>query len=208
MSFFIAAIYDRFMATTEEACLAEWRSELLKNISGNVLEIGAGTGANLHLYPETLSSLVLSEPDPHMRRQLEKKIPSKNYDITVSPGTAENINADNDTFDYVVTSLVCCSVSTLDGSLYEIHRVLKPGGRFVFLEHVAAEKGTRRRQWQNLINPLWRKVAGNCHLNRETESAILATGFKIVEIKRESMRKAPPIVRPTIRGIAEKQTSR
>jgi ubiquinone/menaquinone biosynthesis C-methylase UbiE len=99
---------------------------------------------------------------------------------------------------------VCCSVKDVSKSLAEIKRVLKPGGKFVFLEHVAAIPGTRRRTWQNIINPLWRKIAGNCHLNRNTEQAILDAGFSIESIESESMRKAMGLVRPTVRGVAVK----
>lgn len=204
MSFVSAFFYDTLLASTEEACLKEWRRDLLKNISGDVLEIGAGTGSNLDLYPDTISTLVLSEPDKHMRRQMGKKISTYRHNISVNSGTAEDIEAENESYDFVVTSLVCCSVTHLDDVLLEIKRVLRPKGRLIFLEHVAAPEGTNRRQWQNLINPFWRKIAGNCHLNRETEPAILAAGFEILEIKRESMRKAMPLVRPTIRGIATK----
>ena len=184
MSFVSAFFYDTLLASTEEACLKEWRRDLLNNISGDVLEIGAGTGSNLDLYPDTISTLVLSEPDKHMRRQMGKKISTYRHNISVNSGTAEDIEAENESYDFVVTSLV------------EIKRVLRPKGRLIFLEHVAAPEGTNRRQWQNLINPFWRKIAGNCHLNRETEPAILAAGFEILEIKRESMRKAMPLVNP------------
>ncbi len=204
MSFIGAYFYDRFLLPAEEACLKDWRRDLLKNVYGDVLEIGAGTGLNLEHYPGSVGSLVLSEPDKHMREQLNKKIPAMKQRVTVSTGTAEEIDAENESYDFVVASLVCCSVINLESALLEIRRVLKPGGRLVFLEHVAAQAGTKRRRWQNLINPFWRRLAGNCHLNRETESAILAAGFEILEIKRESMRKAMPVVRPTIRGIAVK----
>jgi ubiquinone/menaquinone biosynthesis C-methylase UbiE len=204
MSFINAFFYDKFLAPAEEACLKEWRRDLLKNTSGDVLEIGAGTGSNIGFYPDTLLTLVLSEPDIHMRRQMEKKITTCKHDISVASGTAEKIEAENESYDFVVTSLVCCSVTHLEDVLYEIKRVLRPRGSLIFLEHVAAPEGTKRRRWQNLVNPFWRKLGGNCHLNRETESAILAAGFEIREIKRESMRKAMPLVRPTIRGIAIK----
>jgi ubiquinone/menaquinone biosynthesis C-methylase UbiE len=204
MSFISALFYDKLLASTEEACLKEWRRDLLKNISGDVLEIGAGTGSNLDFYPDTLLTLVLSEPDKHMRRQIKKKIATSQHDVSVTAGTAENISAESESYDFVVTSLVCCSVTHLDTALLEIKRVLRPEGRLIFLEHVAATEGTKRRRWQNLINPFWRQLAGNCHLNRETESAILAAGFEILEIERESMRNAIPLVRPTIRGIAIK----
>jgi len=205
MSYLTAFFYDRFMAKTEEVCLKEWRHGLLKQVNGEVLEIGAGTGANIELYSDNVTKLVLAEPDKHMRKLLEKKVGSHQLEnASVISGTGEQIGADDESFDYVVSSLVCCSVADLKASLSEIRRVLRLGGGFVFLEHVAAADGTSRRRWQNLINPVWKTFMGNCHLNRETERALITEGFDIVQIERESMRKALPIVRPTIRGIAIK----
>ena len=192
------------MATAEDACLREWRRELLQQVSGDVLEVGAGTGANIEFYPESVIRLTLSEPDRHMRKQLEHRVAGSTKNILVSAGSAEIIDAQDESFDFVVASLVCCSVSDQGAALLEIRRVLKPEGCLVFLEHVAAENGTRRRLWQNRVTPLWRKLAGNCHLNRETEAALLSAGFNIRDIKRESMRKAVSLVKPTIRGIAVK----
>ena len=205
MSFITACFYDRFMARTEAACLAGWRRDLLRHTHGKVLEIGAGTGATIEHYPGQVSRLVLSEPDRHMRRILQHKADQVVTDrIRITADTAERISAPDEAYDCVVASLVCCSVSDLRAALWEMRRVLKPGGRLVFLEHVAAAEGSSRRRWQNRINPLWKRLMGNCHLNRETEAAIVGAGFAIRQIDRESMRKALPIVRPTIRGIAEK----
>jgi ubiquinone/menaquinone biosynthesis C-methylase UbiE len=205
VSYLTAYFYDRFMAKAEEACLKEWRHGLLKQVSGDVLEIGAGTGASINLYPQTITRLVLSEPDKHMRKRLEvNAVNSHVTNISITSATAEHIDADDESFDFVVASLVCCSLTNLEAGLLEIKRVLKPGGGLVFLEHVAAADGTGRRWWQNRINPLWRGLMGNCNLNRETEHAMLSAGFSIVQITRESMRKAMPLVRPTIRGVAKK----
>ena len=205
MSFLRAFFYDSLLAKSEEACLTEWRNELVKHVHGNVLEIGAGTGANILFYPKNGIELTLSEPDKHMRTQLEEKVKNEGLDhVTISSHTIEKNHRPDATFDCVVSTLVCCSVPNLASAFSEIKRILKPDGYFIFLEHVGAEKGTRRRRWQNRLTPLWCKISGNCHLNRETEIAFNNAGFTFKEIKRESMRKATPLVRPTIRGIAIK----
>lgn len=205
MWFLKAFFYDRLMKTTEDACLINWRRELLKNISGKVLELGAGTGASLDLYPKRRDiEIFLSEPDKSMRQQLVRKVNVSGYNnITVLTFPAEKIESDDDKFDFVFATLVCCSVRNINNVLSEINRVLKPDGSFIFLEHVAAKQGTNRRKWQNRLNGLWRILAGNCHLNRETELLILEAGFNITEIKYESMKKSMALVSPTIRGVAK-----
>ena len=202
----IAAVYDRLTEASEAACLQQWRAELLRDLAGQVLEVGAGTGLNIPFYPPALSRLVLSEPDPHMRRKLSKKARAQNWDrAEVLDASLEDLPLPAEAFDAVVGTLVLCSVPRLDHALAEIHRVLKPGGRFVFLEHVAAEDRPRRLRWQHRVEPFWKRLSGNCHLTRRTADAIVAAGFSIAEIRRESMRKAWPLVRPTVRGVAVKQ---
>ena len=196
MSRLLASIYDRLMKATEEACLQRWRAELLAPLSGRILEVGAGTGANLSHYPSTVEKLVLTEPDPHMRRRLAAR------GAEVVDASAEALPFADGSFDAVVCTLVLCTVGDPDRALGELHRVLVPGGKLVFLEHVAAEEGTRRRRWQHRIDPLWNRVMGNCHLARRTEESIARAGFRITQVTRESMRKAMPLVRPTIRGEA------
>ena len=208
MSRFIAAIYDRLTQASEAECLQQWRADLLRHLAGKVLEVGAGTGLNIPYYPPSLSRLVLSEPDAHMRRKLSQKVRAQHWDqAEVLDASLEKLPLPDDGFDAVVGTLVLCSVPQLDHALAEIYRVLKPGGRFVFLEHVAAEDRPRRLKWQHRVEPFWKRVAGNCHLTRRTGEAILEAGFTIVDIKRESMRKAWPLVRPTIRGVALKLKS-
>ncbi|MEC6813743.1 class I SAM-dependent methyltransferase [Photobacterium toruni] len=208
MSFFTALFYDNVMKYTEEACLVEWRRTLLENVEGNVLEIGAGTGASLGLYPQKSSlALYLSEPDQHMRMQLEQKLQSQanskaNSKVTVLSCSTEKIDSDDDFFDYVFVSLVCCSVKDVAASLQEIKRVLKPTGRFIFLEHVAADPDSSCYHWQQRLNFIWRRIADNCHLNRNTEQLIIDAGFVIEDIKYENMRKMIAVVQPTIRGVA------
>ncbi len=209
MSRLIAAVYDRLTQASEAACLQQWRADLLRDLAGQVLEVGAGTGLNLPYYPRTLSRLVLSEPDPHMRRKLAQKVRAQHWDQgEVLDASLEALPLPADAFDAVVGTLVLCSVPQLDHALAEIYRVLKPDGRFVFLEHVAAEEQPRRLKWQHRVEPFWKRLSGNCHLTRRTGDTIEAAGFAIVDIKRESMRKAWPLVRPTIRGVAFKRKAR
>ena len=204
MSWLMAAVYDRFMRVSEEACLANWRAELLRELSGAVLEVGAGTGVTLAHYPATLTRLVLCEPDPHMRRKLAEKITASGAKAEVCDAELEHLPFADASFDAVVGSLVLCSVRDQSAALAEIARVLKPGGRLVFLEHVAADGRPERLKWQRRIEPVWKHLMGNCHLTRRTEAAITAAGLRIERIQRESIRKALPIVRPSIRGVARK----
>ncbi len=199
----LAAVYDVFTRETEEACLSRWRAELLREVSGDVLEVGAGTGLNVPWYSRAVRRLVLSEPDEFMRRHIVERLHAHaDLNAQVIGAAADDLPLRSESLDYVVATLVLCSVPDEARALTEIRRVLKPGGRFVFIEHVAAEDRPRRLKWQRRLEPVWKRVAGNCHLTRHTEAAITDAGFDIERIERESMRKAVPIVRPTIRGVA------
>ncbi len=201
----MARIYDRFMAATEQACLARWRGELLADLQGEVLEVGAGTGANLPYYSAAVENLVLSEPEPAMRKQLEQKLASQAHaaqQVEIAAALSHQLPYEAGRFDAVVCTLVLCSVPDVAASLAEVRRVLKPGGKFVFIEHVRDEQRAGRRLLQHAVQPAWRLIAGGCHLTRRTEQLIEGAGFEIQQIERESMRKALPIVRPSIRGLA------
>jgi len=208
MSWFVASNYDRWMRPAEAACLVEWRADLVRGLTGDVLEVGAGTGAMLSHYPLTISRLVLAEPDRHMRRRLAAKcrrmvLPT----FELSDATIEWLPLPDASLDAVVSALVLCSVPSEHTALAEILRVLRPGGRLFFLEHVVADRLSSRFAWQRRLEPAWRFFAGNCHLTRDTEHAIGAAGFHVDQIRRESMRKAMPFMRPSIRGTARKPVS-
>ena len=205
MSWFVAAVYDRWMRAAEAACLVQWRAELLRDLEGEVLEVGAGTGANLPHYRKTIKRLVLAEPDRHMRRRLEMRCGASGFPrAEISDASLDGLPMPDAAFDGVVSMLVLCSVPDLQAALAEVFRVLRPGGLFLFLEHVAADQNPTRLKWQGRVEPVWKRVAGNCHLTRQTEQAIVASGFQIERIKHESMRKAMPLARPSIRGAARK----
>jgi len=198
----MARIYDRLMRESEEACLRAWRADLLAGVAGNVLEIGAGTGANVAFYADGVTELVLCEPDARMAAQIGPKLPAELAARTrVVAARLPRLPFADGSFDAVVATLILCSVEDPGAALAEIRRVLRAGGRYVFLEHVASDEPGRLR-WQRLIEPAWRVLADNCHVTRRTEQSIEDAGFRIERVERESMRKALPILRPTIRGIA------
>ena len=206
MSRLFAALYDRLVAGSEDACVRDWRADLLGGLSGRVLEIGAGTGLNLpHYSRATVTELVLAEPDPAMRRRLDIKVVAQGVRATVVDAPAEALPFDDGSFDAVVSTLVLCTVSDQRAAIAEIARVLAPGGRLVFLEHVAADAATAP-EWlrrQRRIEPVWKRVAGGCHLTRATEQAIRDAGFTFEdEPTRESMEHAFTFVRSTVRGAA------
>lgn len=206
MSRLMARYYDRFMRASERSGLSAWRTELLRDVQGEVLEVGAGTGVNLGLYPADapITRLVLSEPDRHMRALLEQKLSgaAPGFPVEVNDASLEALPFQDASFDAVVAMLVLCSVRDPVRSLEEARRVLRPGGRLVFLEHVAAEGRPGRLLLQRCVQPLWRVVAGNCHLTRPTASLIERAGFRTERLEEGPLPKAPAFVRPTVRGIA------
>lgn len=202
----LAKFYDHIMADAEKKCLQDWRKSLLKNLSGKVLELGCGTGANLEFYPATIKHLVVAEPCRYMQQQLKTKLARyKHLDVAILDYDGSTIPMPNDTFDAVISTLVLCSVSNPLQTLSEIYRVLKPQAKLVFIEHIASVNNPKRFKWQKRLEPFWKIIGCGCHLTRHTEQTIIQAGFQLQEVTRESMRGVPAIVRPSIRGIALKR---
>jgi ubiquinone/menaquinone biosynthesis C-methylase UbiE len=197
-----SAFYDRAFEATEEAGLREMRSELLKRARGRVLELGSGTGLNLELYPhEGLDRLVLTEPDPHMAKQLRTRVEDLCPGAEMLEVGAEDLPFDDNSFDTVVVTLVLCTVPDQPAALKEISRVLDPAGQLLFLEHVRSpDPGLAK--WQDRLEKPWRFLGDGCHCNRDTESALKAAGFELSGVEHPELPKAPPIVRPMARGTA------
>lgn len=205
MPWLMAALYDRTLRAAEDAGLRAWRQDLLHDLSGDVLEVGAGTGLNLPHYTPAVTRLVLAEPDRHMRAKLSSKpVPPGVGRVEIVDAVIEGLPMPDASFDAVVSTLVLCSVDDLERALGEVRRVLRPMGRFVFLEHVADEVSPRVRRWQERVEPLWKRIAGNCHLARRTEQAIVAAGLEIQRVEREGIPKAMALGRPSARGVARK----
>jgi ubiquinone/menaquinone biosynthesis C-methylase UbiE len=192
-----ARVYERSLAATEEAGLREHRRALLAQASGRVLEIGAGTGLNLDHYGAGVTELVLTEPEEPMARQLRGRAANRGK---VVEAPADRLPFPDDSFDTVVSTLVLCTVPDVGRALDEIKRVLAPGGRLLFLEHVRADD-PKLAKWQDRLLPAWRFVGHGCHPNRDTAAALSGAGFA-VELERWRLPKAAKIVRPAIEGVA------
>jgi ubiquinone/menaquinone biosynthesis C-methylase UbiE len=201
-----ARYYDRAFAETEAAGLAARRAALLAQARGRVLELGAGTGLNLPHYPADLAQLVLTEPEEPMRRRLRERVAGLGLAADVVAAPAERLPFADASFDTVVTTLALCTVADLGAALREVRRVLVPGGRLLFLEHVRSEDPRIARR-QDLLRPLWKRVGHGCECNRATLAAIAATPLEVQDVEHGRMPKAPAIVRPLIAGVAVRPPS-
>jgi len=198
-----SAFYDRAFEATEGAGLRAMRAQLLKQARGRVLELGSGTGLNLELYPhEGIECLTLTEPDPHMFKQLRSRAKEVCQGADLVQAGAENLPFDDNSYDTVVVTLVLCTVPDQAAALKEISRVLRPDGQLLFLEHVRATNDPSLARWQDRLEAPWRFVGDGCHCNRDTLSGLQAAGFEINELDCAELPKAPPIVRPLVTGRA------
>lgn len=196
-----AAFYDRLTAAAERRWLGQRRDDLLVQASGTVLEIGAGTGANLARY-RNVDRVVATEPDPAMRARMGPRLTTAQVPVEVSEATAEDLPFPDASFDTVVSTLVLCSVADPDVTLAELHRVLRPDGKLLAIEHI---RGTgRRAAWQDLVTPLWRRLGAGCHPNRDTVAAIERAGFALEEVERFDPPRVPSIIRPFVKIVARR----
>lgn len=201
-----AALYDPVMRAAEAKLFPPHREYLARNLSGDVLDIGAGTGAMFPYYRDAVTSgaatVTAIEPDPHMRKRAIVRAEELGLELSVDGPGAEVLPYPDDSFDVVVASMVFCTIPDPGAALDEAARVLRPGGEFRFLEHVA-ETGWRR--WvQRAIQPFWKRVAGGCHLVRRTGEQFEAhPAFESREIERRGLGAFP--VRPFVRGTLERR---
>jgi ubiquinone/menaquinone biosynthesis C-methylase UbiE len=198
---FFAAVYDRLMASTERAGLADRRAALIADARGATLELGAGTGLNLRHYPDAVTELVLTEPDSHMARRLRSRVADARRPVEVVEAPAERLPLEDARFDTAVVTLVLCTVKEPAQALAEIARVLKPGGRLLFIEHVRADASGLER-WQDRLERPWGWIAGGCHPNRDTVGSLDASALRVESVERGEMPKAPPLVKPLVAGVA------
>jgi ubiquinone/menaquinone biosynthesis C-methylase UbiE len=184
-----------------EKKLADAKRTLFSDISGTIIEIGPGTGVNLSYFSRNIRWIGI-EPNPFMDKYLWQRAKALGLQVEIRRGIAEDLPAADSSADAVVSTLVLCSVGDVAKALSEILRVLKPGGRLVFVEHVAAPRGTWLRRFQTWVKPAWKRLGDGCHPDRETWVALERSGF--AQLEYSHFRVSIPLVSPQIAGIAIK----
>ena len=195
-----AAGYDIINGASEKAGLSEERHRLLAQATGATIEIGPGTGLNIEHYPESVTHLVLAEPDRHMRRRLQKRVDALRPSAEIIDASVEHLPFPDATFDTAVITQVLCSVPDPHTALEETARVLKPDGRLLFLEHVRSED-PKLAAWQDRVRPL-HNLFFCCNPNRATLAAIEGSPFRVESVKHGTMPKTPKVDSPMIVGVA------
>ncbi len=188
-------------ADAYDAFVAPYKRALLGGLSGTILEIGAGAGENFPYYAPGIRWVGI-EPNVYIHPHLLKAAARYGIHGEIRTGLVEKLPFEDASFDAVVSTLVLCSVSDQTAALSEIRRVLRPAGRYAFIEHVAAPENTFQRRMQRLIKPLWRALLDGCEPDRDTAAALRQAGFSGVELQHFAV----PVwlVSPHIAGTAIK----
>jgi SAM-dependent methyltransferase len=179
-----ARLYARLAPLAESRGGAEHRRELLEGCAGRVLEIGAGSGSNFAHYPTTVDEVMALEPEAHLREHARRAAAQAAVRVSVCGGHAASLPFEEGSFDVGVASLVLCSVSDQQGALAELFRTIRPGGELRFYEHVRAHSSGEARVQDLADATFWPRIAGGCHLGRDTSAAIERAGFEIERCER------------------------
>lgn len=181
----LAAVYDKLSADQERRWMGDARRRMLADLTGDVLEIGAGTGANFQYYPAQ-TRVTAIEPSPNFSKRAEAKLPNAQATVELRQADAQQLPFGDDSFDGAVATLVFCTIPDPMTALAEVHRVIKPGAPLLLIEHVRAQSAGKR-----FILSLWapchKTLFVGCHLNRDTEANVRSAGFQVEEVSQIAM---------------------
>ena len=205
MGLYATQIFPRLMDwVMARPAFSQLREALLQLASGEVLEIGFGTGLNLRHYPATITRLSIVDPATLLPAKVARRMAAAPYPIQTTHVTAENLPFPDQQFETVVSTWTLCTIPDPALALHEVGRVLKPGGRFLFLEHGRSDDRTIA-VWQDRLNPIQNVMGCGCHLNRQIDRLITQSGLTIAHLDRFSMQGVPRLVGEMYQGAATKQ---
>ena len=182
--------------------LEQYRQQLLANVSGDILEIGFGTGLNLPHYPEEVREITTIDPNPGMQKLARSRIAKSRITVDYKVLNGESLPMENASFDSVVCTWTLCSIPLVEQAIAEVHRLLKPGGKFFFIEHGLSQDSSIQ-VWQNRLTPVQKVIADGCHLNRKIDE-LVKQQFSNVTIEQFYAPKLPKVIGYMYQGIATK----
>ncbi|MEO1672973.1 MAG: class I SAM-dependent methyltransferase [Cyanobacteria bacterium J06631_2] len=182
--------------------LGQYRQALLEDVAGDILEIGFGTGLNLPHYPEEVEQITTIDPNPGMQKLARSRIEQSQITVDYRVLNGESLPMADASFDSVVCTWTLCSIPLVEQAIAEVYRLLKPGGKFFFIEHGLSHE-RKVQVWQNRLTPLQRVLADGCHLNRSIND-LVQQQFPNVKIEQFYAPKLPKVIGYMYRGIAVK----
>lgn len=202
MGFYGSVIFPRILNSfMSSGQFKKQRSLLLADVSGDILEIGFGTGLNLEFYPDHVRKITAIDPNAGMNRVAQENIKRSGIEVETKILSSENLPIEDNTYDSVVCTWTLCSIPDAAAALREVRRVLRPGGRFFFVEHGLAPDPAVQK-WQHRLTPIQKVIGDGCHLNRPIDAMITGEGFTLAEMETFYMPKAPRFAGHMFRGIA------
>lgn len=197
------AIFYAFLArAAERGSMARLRRKVLESARGRLLIVGAGQGHDIAHLPQGVESVIALEPDSAMRRLGVKRLRRSAVPAWYVAGTAEHLPLRDGSVDAVLCTLVLCSVDDLDAAAGEFRRVLRPNGQLLVLEHVRAASRPRLAAAQDRVDPVWGKLSGGCHINRDPVAALERAGFDTSGVRDRHLAKFLPLIDPAVLGVA------
>ena len=203
MKIYSQYIFPRLLDwTMASSTMSKYRKQLLQEVTGEVLEIGFGTGLNLAYYPETITHLTTVDVNAGMNQLAKKRIKEASFPVSCNVLNGETLPFADQCFDSVVSTWTLCSITNIDQALKQVYRVLKPEGKFFFIEHGLSDN-PQVQVWQNRLTPLQKMIGDGCHLNRNME-ALISRYFPQIQLEKFKLETEPEIIGYLYQGVATK----
>ncbi|MDY7021820.1 MAG: class I SAM-dependent methyltransferase [Cyanobacteriota bacterium] len=203
MGFYSRMILPRLLDwAMSDPAFSKYRQQVLADVEGEVLEIGFGTGLNLSYYPHHIQKITTIDPNFGMNKIAEKRIQTSSIQVENKILSSENLPIADATFDSVVSTWTLCSIAKVEQAIKEIYRVLKPGGKFFFIEHGLSDR-PEIQVWQNRLTPFQKVIADGCHLNRNIQQ-LIEQKFNSITLEKFEIESSPPALGYTYKGVATK----